>query len=78
MKFGLYLWLAIENMYRNKLRTLLTLLGLIVGIASVVVMTGSATALAPMLQVVCPDVAQQIYVDTQLQHEQFACAIYHA
>ena len=40
MKFGLYLWLAIENMYRNKLRTLLTLLGLIVGIASVVVMTG--------------------------------------
>jgi putative ABC transport system permease protein len=40
MKFGLYLRLALENMLRNKLRTALTLLGLIVGIASVVVMTG--------------------------------------
>ncbi|MFN8441969.1 MAG: ABC transporter permease [Caldilineaceae bacterium] len=40
MNIGIYLWLAIENMFRNKLRTFLTLLGLIVGIASVVVMTG--------------------------------------
>ena len=40
MRLDLYLWMAFENMFRNKLRTFLTLLGLIVGIASVVVMTG--------------------------------------
>jgi putative ABC transport system permease protein len=35
-----YLLMAFEGMLRHKLRTLLTLLGLIVGIASVLVMTG--------------------------------------
>lgn len=40
MRIERYIWLALENMLLNKLRTFLTLLGLIVGIASVVVMTG--------------------------------------
>lgn len=40
MKIGFYLLLAIGNMWRHKLRTGLTLLGLIVGITSVLVMTG--------------------------------------
>lgn len=40
MKFGLYFLMALGNMVQHKLRTLLTLLGLIVGISSVLVMTG--------------------------------------
>lgn len=40
MKFNLYFVLALQNMLQHKLRTLLTLLGLIVGISSVLVMTG--------------------------------------
>jgi len=40
MKFGLYFFMALDNMVQHKLRTLLTLLGLIVGISSVLVMTG--------------------------------------
>jgi putative ABC transport system permease protein len=40
VKFGLYFFMALDNMNQHKLRTLLTLLGLIVGISSVLVMTG--------------------------------------
>jgi putative ABC transport system permease protein len=40
MKFGLYFFMALDNMNQHKLRTLLTLLGLVVGISSVLVMTG--------------------------------------
>lgn len=40
MKLGLYFTMALDNMNQHKLRTLLTLLGLIVGISSVLVMTG--------------------------------------
>ncbi len=40
MKFGLYFLMALDNMVQHKLRTLLTLLGLVVGISSVLVMTG--------------------------------------
>ena len=40
MKLGLYFFMALDNMNQHKLRTLLTLLGLIVGISSVLVMTG--------------------------------------
>lgn len=42
MKFGLYFFMALDNMNQHKLRTLLTLLGLVVGISSVLVMTGIA------------------------------------
>jgi putative ABC transport system permease protein len=40
LKFGLYFFMALDNMAQHKLRTFLTLLGLIVGISSVLVMTG--------------------------------------
>ncbi|MBX3011746.1 MAG: ABC transporter permease [Caldilineaceae bacterium] len=40
MKLGLYFFMALDNMAQHKLRTFLTLLGLIVGISSVLVMTG--------------------------------------
>ena len=40
MKLGLFLYVALENMVRHKMRTSLTLLGLIVGITSVLLMTG--------------------------------------
>lgn len=40
MKLGQFLLMAMENMGQHKLRTALTLLGLVVGIASVLVMTG--------------------------------------
>jgi len=42
MKFGLYFFMALDNMNQHKLRTLLTLLGLVVGISSVLIMTGIA------------------------------------
>ena len=40
MKIGMFFRVAVENMVQNKLRTSLTLLGLIVGISSVLLMTG--------------------------------------
>jgi len=40
MKIGLYFWMALDSMAQHKLRTFLTLLGLIVGISSVLIMTG--------------------------------------
>ena len=40
MKIGMFFQVAVENMAQNKLRTGLTLLGLIVGISSVLLMTG--------------------------------------
>ena len=40
MKIGMFFRVALENMTQNKLRTGLTLLGLIVGISSVLLMTG--------------------------------------
>ncbi|MEZ4860761.1 MAG: FtsX-like permease family protein [Caldilineaceae bacterium] len=40
MKIGMFFLVALENMVQNKLRTSLTLLGLIVGISSVLLMTG--------------------------------------
>jgi putative ABC transport system permease protein len=40
MKIGMFFQVALENMAQNKLRTSLTLLGLIVGISSVLLMTG--------------------------------------
>jgi putative ABC transport system permease protein len=46
MKFGLYLFMALGNMAQHKLRTFLTLLGLIVGISSVLVMTGMGRGFA--------------------------------
>ncbi|HRW08839.1 MAG TPA: ABC transporter permease [Caldilineaceae bacterium] len=46
MKFGLYFMMALDNMNQHKLRTLLTLLGLVVGISSVLVMTGIARGFA--------------------------------
>ncbi len=50
MKFGLYLLMALDNMVQHKLRTFLTLLGLIVGIASVLVMTGMGRGFEADLQ----------------------------
>lgn len=50
MKFGLYLLMALDNMVQHKLRTFLTLLGLIVGIASVLVMTGMGRGFAVDMQ----------------------------
>lgn len=50
MKFGLYLLMALDNMIQHKLRTFLTLLGLIVGIASVLVMTGMGRGYEANLQ----------------------------
>lgn len=49
MKLALYFLLAIENMWRHKLRTALTLLGLVVGIASVLVMTGIGKGFGQMM-----------------------------
>ncbi len=40
MKYDMFFRVALENMSQNKLRTSLTLLGLIVGISSVLLMTG--------------------------------------
>ncbi|MFN8490622.1 MAG: FtsX-like permease family protein [Caldilineaceae bacterium] len=40
MKVSQFFLMALESLFRHKLRTLLTLLGLIVGISSVLVMTG--------------------------------------
>ncbi len=40
MKIGLYFLMALDSMAQHKLRTFLTLLGLIVGISSVLIMTG--------------------------------------
>ncbi|MEM7537186.1 MAG: ABC transporter permease, partial [Chloroflexota bacterium] len=40
MKIGLFLYVALQNMMQHKMRTSLTLLGLIVGITSVLLMTG--------------------------------------
>lgn len=50
MKIGFYLLLAIGNMWRHKLRTGLTLLGLIVGITSVLVMSGIGKGFAQIME----------------------------
>lgn len=50
MKLGQFLLMALENMGQHKLRTALTLLGLIVGIASVLVMTGIGRGFAQMTE----------------------------
>lgn len=50
MKFGLYFLMALGNMTQHKLRTFLTLLGLIVGISSVLVMTGIGRGFAENTQ----------------------------
>lgn len=50
MKFGLYFLMALGNMTQHKLRTFLTLLGLIVGISSVLVMTGIGRGFAETTQ----------------------------
>ncbi|MCB0063796.1 MAG: ABC transporter permease, partial [Caldilineaceae bacterium] len=50
MKLGRFFLVALENMARHKLRTALTLLGLIVGITSVLLMTGIGRGFEQMMQ----------------------------
>lgn len=50
MKFWLFFFIAFQNMLLHKLRTALTLLGLIVGITSMLLMTGIGRGFEEMMQ----------------------------